>query len=242
MNFREAISKLEGLYFSKSFQSLKKKHGLENDSCIDKILTACVKNQSLCPKNINGNDELECLEKWVKKYKEGYDHRISVRTSNIPGTLPDKIIDTIINTKLNLTSKNLELIKYSHRLSMSAENILGSFLEEYLFNKLKNHGWCCAWGSTIKNVDFCEKNGNLWQIKNRSNSENSASSSVRYGTVIQKWYRVNARTGEYKWDILNQGINVSHLSEEEFSYFVRQTLSKNKDALAIDDGSPWNQN
>ena len=241
MNFSEAIFKLDGIDFSRSFQSLKKKYGLEYDNCIDKILNACEINQGLCPKNVKGNDEQECIEKWVKKYKKGYDNRISVRTSNIPGTLPDKIIDTIINTKLNLTSKNLELIKYSHRLSMTAENILGSLLEEYLFNELKNHGWCCAWGSTIKSVDFCEKNGDLWQIKNRSNSENSSSSSVRDGTRIKKWYRVNAVTGEYKWDILNQEINVSHLSEGNFSDFVRQTLSKNKGALAIDDESPWNQ-
>jgi len=241
MNFSEAVSKSDGIVLSSSFRSLKEKHGLENDNCIDRILNACEKNQDLCPKNVKGNDEQECIEKWVKKYKKGYENRISVRTSNIPGTLPDKIIDTIINTKLNLTSQSLELIKYAHRLSMTAENILGSLLEEYLFNELKNHGWCCAWGSTIKSVDFCERNGDLWQIKNRSNSENSSSSSVRDGTRIKKWYRVNAVTGEYKWDILNQEINAPHLSEENFSNFVRQTLSKNKGALAIDDESPWNQ-
>ncbi len=44
---------------------------------------------------------------------------------------------------------------WAHRLAMSAENILGVFLEEYLFEKPSSHGWSMAWGETIKHVDLC---------------------------------------------------------------------------------------
>ena len=42
------------------------------------------------------------------------------------------ILDEIISARINHTSEHLENIKYGHRLSMSAENIAGAFLEEPL--------------------------------------------------------------------------------------------------------------
>ena len=44
---------------------------------------------------------------------------------------------------------------------MSAENILGILLEEFLFEKLSPAGWAMAWGETVKHVDFCHKDGRL---------------------------------------------------------------------------------
>jgi hypothetical protein len=42
---------------------------------------------------------------------------------------------------------------------MSAENILGLILEEYLANNFKDEGWHCAWGDTVNSVDFVNENG-----------------------------------------------------------------------------------
>lgn len=122
---------------------------------------------------------------------------------------------------------------------MSAENILGLILEEYLYVNLRQFGWHCAWGETVKSVDFIHESGRLLQIKNRSNSENSSSSAVRNGTEIEKWFRIRADTGQYMWAGLNNICGTTHLSEQEFSNFVRATISSNPDCLAIEPHNPW---
>jgi hypothetical protein len=59
----------------------------------------------------------------------------------------------------------------------------------------------------------------LLQIKNRSNSENSASASVRAGTIIEKWFRINSMTGQTYWGSLPENQD-GKCSEEGFYEFV----------------------
>ena len=49
----------------------------------------------------------------------------------------------------------------------------------------------------------------FFQFKNRSNTENSSSSTVRQGTTIQEWHRIHAQTGATHWNDLNQIANSS---------------------------------
>jgi hypothetical protein len=77
------------------------------------------------------------------------------------------------------------------------------------------------------------------QVKNRSNSENSSSSRVRINQPIEKWYRVDARTGLYRWFYFNEKYNSDRFSEENFVVFVRQVLSRNPQALAVETHNPW---
>jgi len=194
------------------------------------------------PANIGGknDDEEAVIRKWLNKYQGGFDGRASQRTSNPPGTVADPIIDKIIGSRLTeLTDDDLGKISYAHRLGMSAENILGLILEEYLSDNLKDYGWHCAWGETVKSVDFVNENGDLLQVKNRSNSENSSSSSVRDGTEIEKWYRIKADRIQYMWDKLNEICGTTHLSEESFVDFVKNTLTTNPGCLAVEEENPW---
>ena len=239
LNLEKAIKKIgeeESLHTAKLFSS--KNHAW--NSSIETVFRACLKNPTLAPGNVKGKTPSEAIEAWVKKYWNGYDSRISKRESNPPGTIPDPMINTIIGNRLtHLTDNDLENIKYAHRISMSAENILGLLLEEFLALELEKFGWHCAWGETIKSVDFCHEDGRLLQVKNRSNSENSSSSRVREGTVIAKWFRVNANNGSYKWDELNKIYNTAIFSEQSFRRFVIQVIQANPGALAVEDSNPW---
>lgn len=184
----------------------------------------------------------ECIRTWVEKFFHGYSERISQHTSKMPGTVPDDAVNIIIKAGLpKLSDKQVSEITYAHRLGMSAENILGLLLEEFLFEKLSPAGWAMAWGETVKHVDFCHKDGRLLQIKNRSNSENSSSSKIRDGKPIEKWFRVNANNGKYQWEKLSEivGSNIAGLNEEEFQKFITRTLKQNPAALAIEPQSPW---
>jgi len=113
----------------------------------------------------------------------------------------------------------------AHRLAMSAENIIGNMLELFLFEELKANGWSAAWGSAISHVDFCSEEGKLLQVKNRDNSENSSSKTVRDDNNILFWYRSKSKSEETNWPELYRIIGddnpaVSRLTEEKFREFI----------------------
>ncbi|MGB0466447.1 MAG: SinI family restriction endonuclease [Pontibacterium sp.] len=206
------------------------------------VFSAIVSDLNRVPGNIGGNndDQNSAIRKWLLKYQRGKDGRASQRTSNPPGTVSDPIIETIIGARISvLTGGDLNRINYAHRLGMSAENILGLILEEYLADNLEAHKWHCAWGETVKSVDFVHEDGRLLQIKNRSNSENSSSSAVRNGTQIEKWFRIKANRIEYMWASLNEICGTTVLSEDSFISFVQTTLANNPACLAVEKENPW---
>jgi SinI restriction endonuclease len=203
------------------------------------ILGACYKTPDLAAPLTAKTPELLALA-WLKKYRSGFEHRISQRTSKPPGTVADPIVDVIIGARLSgLSADQLSQIKFAHRLSMSAENILGLLLEEYLAEMLAEYGWHCCWGEVVRHVDFCHNDGALLQIKNRSNSENSSSSRVRLNQPIEKWYRVDAKTGQSQWSEFNQRYDTDQFSETGFVNFVQRVLAENPETLAIEDGNVW---
>lgn len=211
-----------------------------NESVKTVLSVCCSLPDALFPTLKGCNSRSDYITKWLKKYFGGYNNRPSKRKSKKIGTVSDEIIDTILSARLpELSIDKINKIKSAHRLSMSAENILGLLLEEYLAEKLSSYGWYCAWGETMDKVDFCTKEGELLQIKNRSNSENSSSSSVRRVTQIRKWHRVNASNGVYYWRELNQLIGESELSEEDFCIFVRKTINENPSVLYVEDSNYW---
>lgn len=187
------------------------------------------------------NDSSEdCIRKWLLKYRNGYEGRPSQRISKPLGTVADPIIEKMVEARLSgISDDELSKITFSHRLAMSAENILGLMLEEYLATNLAQSGWACAWGETVKSVDFVHSDGRLLQIKNRSNSENSSSSKVREGTSIKKWHRIDANTGNTNWENLAKTHLIVGLSETGFIDFSKKCLTENPACLAIDDRSPW---
>lgn len=222
---------------------------LENDQDSEglvTILTACCKDPNrLFPTKISATSLQEYLGKWVNTYRKAYSNRPSQRVSKKPGTVPDEIINLIIETRLNtvvdgskvadIDKDKVTAIILGHRLAMSAENIAGEILEEYLAERLEAHGWYCAWGSTMRDIDFCSRTGDLLQVKNRDNTENNASGSIRDGTAIEKWARGNAKTGELNWEDLKTTTGCEQLSEADFGNFVRNLIRNNPRALFVEE-------
>jgi hypothetical protein len=203
------------------------------------ILVACYRNPGLAP-NLKGSTPKVLAQSWAKKYSDSFENRISKRISQPPQTVADPIIKIIINARfIRLTAAQLDWIEYAHRLSMSAENIQGLLLEEFLAEQLAEYGWYCCWGESVRHVDFCNVDGSLLQVKNRSNSENSSSSRVRINQPIEKWYRVSARTGLYQWSYFNEKYGTNRFSEDNFIMFVQRVLTGNPDALAVEVSNPW---
>jgi hypothetical protein len=76
-------------------------------------------------------------------------------------------------------------------------------------------------------------------VKNRSNSENSSSSRVRINQLIEKWHRVDAGTGLYRWSYFNEKYDTDRFCEENFVMFVQQALIGNPGALAVEKNNLW---
>ena len=186
----------------------------------------------------NPNASLIDAAKFVDKFFTAYNHRPSKRTSGKMSTIPDKLIDNLIEVRIkSFTPDDIALIRFGHRLSMGAENIIGLILEEYIHTKVLKYGWATCWGSCIKAVDLCNKNGDLIQIKNKDNTENSSSDKIRAGTTIQKWYRLSSRTGQTEWESLNTMLSIpasDKLSEDEFIQFARAVVIMNPKCLYVD--------
>lgn len=186
----------------------------------------------------NSNASQADVESFINKFFNAYNHRPSKRISGKMTTVPDKLIDNLIGARIkSFTPNDIALIRFGHRLSMGAENIIGLILEEYIHTKVLKYGWATCWGSCIKAVDLCNKNGDLIQIKNKDNTENSSSDKIRAGTTIQKWYRLSSKTGQTEWGALNTMLGIpasDKLSEEEFIQFARAVVIMNPKCLYVD--------
>lgn len=155
-------------------------------------------------------------------------------TPSIPATVMDEMIGVILSSYYDISAVDIPQAYNFHRLSMGAENVIGSLLEAYLASVLEPAGWVWCSGSFVKAVDFIKPNAqmeqwSLLQVKNRDNSENSSSSAIRNGTQIKKWFRTFSRNGATNWGNFPDEQLRSMMSEDKFKDFIvnyMRTLKK----------------
>ena len=153
---------------------------------------------------------------------------------SIPSTIPDPLVSVILNEFYDIAEDDLDSVAKEHQFSMAAEDAIGDYLEDYIFSVAKDYEWCHCVGEIIRATDFLkkEKNGwSLYQIKNRSNSENSSSKRVRKeikketGLDITHWFRTFHRTGKTNWENFPDEDLRDKLSEKGFQTYVKDSLS-----------------
>lgn len=231
------------------FEKAKEKYNLTNNASLNTIFEVALNNPSLFPGKKNAKNPAEYIDKWTKGYCDTLNNPPSKRKANPKTACTDPIIKEIIKASKNLTDEEATFYEAYHNLSMSAENIQGGLLEEYISTNIADYGfsWCC--GETLRATDFCNEDGSvLLQVKNKSNTENSSSSNIREGTDIQKWYRVGTKSVNkikvpcFKWDGLNKIVNDNRsknsinlppcsMSEEKYEEFVAEKVKENPDII-----------
>ena len=152
------------------------------------------------------------------------------RTPKYPSatkTHADRVVPIILRDYFNVPELSLPEVIERHRQAMASENIIGHLLERYLAETVEPYGWIWCAGSTIRAVDFMipnEDNPSTWrllQVKNRDNSENSSSSAIRSGTLIEKWFRSFSAKDATNWDNFPaENAIKDQLSENAFIDFV----------------------
>lgn len=203
-------------------------------------------NPTLFPTfNINKDNDnpLEYMNKWTERYLHAIKNKPSSRAAAIKNSVDDPILKIMIKTEKGFDDKQVDRALDDHNLYMSAENIQGSLLEEYIDTHISKYGWIWAEGETIRACDFIKYNAaedkyDLLQIKNKYNSENSSSSAIRKGKKITKWYRLGQKKQDgklipaYQWKALNEVIGVENeMSEQDYVDFIMQAARKNKNLL-----------
>lgn len=215
---------------------------------LDIIFDTAVKNPKLFP-NINGVNSLdEYVQRWVKNYYDASLNPPSKRIATPKTACTDPAIRTIVQNTQELDTDSAIKGELTHNLFMSAENIQGNLLEEYISNNIRKYGFLWCQGNILRAIDFCNSKGTiLLQIKNKSNTENSSSSNIRSGTTIKKWYRLGTKTEQgkkvpnYKWEELNKIVNdykiqddnlePCNLSEESYLEFIKTVSKLNKNLI-----------
>jgi len=184
------------------------------------------------------------LRKRIAKYNLAKATSLDVRMSNPPGTTPDPAILTAISARLpSLSKEDLQKMSDGHQLAMAAENIMGYLLEGYLARHLTPYGFIHCAGEILRSADFITTAGQVWQVKNSDNSENSSSSQVRNGTTIGHWCRrrskpVSAKSGKqpFYWGELQAAFGIpaeAWQNEEKFQEFVRECITINSGLLHV---------
>ncbi|WP_085630690.1 SinI family restriction endonuclease [Pseudomonas sp. R16(2017)] len=174
----------------------------------------------------------EYIGKLAKKFSDGR----APKQLKAPKTVQDPIISVILQSHGNYTPDELQKLRKEHELAMAAENLTGDLLEDYIASKAEPNGWVQCSGYTAKRVDFIKRadDGSNWtklQVKNRDNSENSSSRSVRDGKSIQKWHRTHAKKEGSNWHKFPDEQLTQQMSEEDFLDYVAQRTSSSKNPI-----------
>jgi len=196
------------------------------------VASFLIENPELAPNPPKGS-QFGSREYW-EKIASKFERARSPRNPQEPSTVPDVLVSVILQEYFGFKESRLQEVVREHSLAMAAESIVGDLLERYIASKMEDFGWVWCSGEVVRKVDFlAARSGktNEWiplQIKNRDNSENSSSSSVRNGTKIVKWFRTFSKTGLTNWDAFPESIKSVRLSEEDFQKFARKYLKSLK--------------
>ncbi|WP_052447294.1 SinI family restriction endonuclease [Clostridium polynesiense] len=234
-------------YLRECYSLAKSYNELVNWHDLDIIFEIALMNMDYFPGiKIQGQQNPQIyIDRWVKGYSYAVNNLPSKRTANPKGSCTDPAIKAIVQGTQGLSDEEAKLGETIHNLFMSAENIQGNLLEEYIATKVRPYGliWCA--GNVLRAIDFCNTEGTfLLQVKNKSNTENSSSSNIRVGTTIIKWYRLGTQTRKglkypaYKWDNLislinqfkteGQSLPQCIMSESDYQAFLKSKSTANR--------------
>lgn len=142
-----------------------------------------------------------------------------------PNTHIDPIVTSVVELKFG---EEASTILEAKRMVCAIESSIGNLLERYIDSKIDDQRWIWCPGSIVKATDFIMRTKKGWeqlQIKNRSNTENSSSASVRNGTEIKKWFRFYANTGKTNWKSLSLVMGKNYeMTESDFQEYVSKLV------------------
>lgn len=189
------------------------------------------------------------LGKWIQKYLAEWKTLPSDHFAEAKRTVTDPALITLVESHA-LSRHEAEVWAGHHNLYMSAENAGGNLLEEYIAKKIAPYGWIWCRGKILTAVDFCNAAcDKMFQVKNKTNTENSSGKGFRESIGARVWCRMRAekRRGKIEtyWPaliaIVREGADRPNsvpddlVSEDEYLAFLRDVSQKNPDLITPDE-------
>lgn len=230
------------------YEEIKNEMGIQSED-LDAIFEVAMSDRENLFPNQNKDSEEKCLKSWINSFIQSKENLPSSHIGEAKKTCSDPALAKIVKIACSLDDDEIEEMEKAHNLFMSAENIQGELLEEYIAQNVEDYGWIWCSGNTLRAVDFCKRDGSaLLQVKNKNNTENSSSSAIRNGTKIEKWYRLKTKKKKtkpepsYEWDKLNDIINSDldddeepcEMSEKDYQHFLKKVVKRNPDIITED--------
>ena len=186
----------------------------------------------------------EYIEKWVSAYIQDRENDKLLNPLKNYGERDEALVSRV-RASTGASDEVVQLFIDGHYLFMSAENMNGAILEQYLADILEPNGWLWCAGAIYRAIDFCYFGENeivLLQVKNKYNTENSSSSAIRIGTDIIKWNRLNRPRREYgldrplpNWQALQEIVNMPDLNnlltEDSYLQYIEVNSTREMDSL-----------
>jgi hypothetical protein len=118
---------------------------------VKSIFSVALKNKELFP-NINlfsGSTYTDYIDRWLKGYIYADSNPPHLRVVSPKSSCSDPAIKSVVKIATNLSDEDAERQESHHNLFMSAENIQGQLLEEYISVAVVEHGWLWCKGNTM---------------------------------------------------------------------------------------------
>ncbi|WP_300259997.1 SinI family restriction endonuclease [Clostridium sp.] len=218
-----------------------------SDNRLKTIFKICLEDKKFFVSlNFKNNEKTidDYVRKWIEKYCNACLNLPSQKTAKPKDSCDDPVLNLMIENIKDLSEEESSTWLSHHNLFMSAENIQGELLEQYIANKLDPSIWFWCRGPIVYSTDFCTLDGkNFLQIKNKYNTENSSSDKVRDGRRIIKWFRVKKGMRhkkpypKFNWESLNKILNSIqpecnyNLNEDDYRNFILDVIKKNKNII-----------
>lgn len=182
---------------------------------------------------------------WAQKYFKAWETLPSHRIAKPKEAATDPALIKMVEPQAGNIYIARDWAAY-HNLFMSAENVGGNLLEEYIYTKVHDYGWTWCRGEVLTAVDFCSMDKERFiQIKNKSNTENSSGKGFREDHNADKWYRMEAKKKNglvvTRWPELIQiiqegapdGVTVPDdlMTENSYLEFVRDAAARNRQLI-----------
>ncbi|WP_317298266.1 SinI family restriction endonuclease [Collinsella tanakaei] len=193
------------------------------------------------------------MGKWIAKFLVEWKSLPSDHEADPKKTVTDRaLINMVMSTCHAGGLERAEEWAAHHNLYMSAENVGGNLLEEYIASKTSSYGWIWCRGKILTAIDFCNFDcTSMFQVKNKTNTENSSGKGFREACGARVWCRMRAElrngTIETYWDDLISiiksgaapGLNVPDdlMSENEYLDFVKDVAERNPNIITEREGN-----
>ncbi|MBE6469666.1 MAG: SinI family restriction endonuclease [Coriobacteriaceae bacterium] len=191
------------------------------------------------------------LSKWIGKYATAWRALPSARDASPKGAATDPALIRMVLAHAGDEDRAIEWACH-HNLFMSAENVGGNLLEEYIASKIEHFGWIWCRGEILTAIDFCNTDcTQMFQVKNKSNTENSSGKGFREDRGASKWFRMKAerRNGQIitYWsnlvELVRSGATTGGqvpndlLNEHDYLDFVEQVARKHPEIITDREGN-----